>query len=43
MPLDSLSDQIYTVMPNAKRHTTNIDNPTKNRQKSQRFVKLKEV
>jgi hypothetical protein len=30
-------------MPNAKRHPTNIDSPTKNRQKSQRFVKLKEV
>ena len=32
-----------TVSCNPKRHPANIDSPTKNRQKSQRFVKLKEV
>jgi hypothetical protein len=28
-------------MPNARRHPTNFDRPTKKRQKSQRFAKLK--
>ena len=30
-------------MPNARRHPTNFDRPTKKRQKSQRFAKLKEL
>jgi len=30
-------------MPNAKRHLTTMNRPSKHKTKSQRFVKLKEV
>ena len=42
MYFESFSGYIQ-VSCNPRRHPANIDSPTKNRQKSQRFVKLKEV